>query len=88
MKTIEQRRAAIFARASTKALLEAGRVLEALGQTKSPEQRMTAAWISDELERRAGAITDAEGPEFERLLDSGASYLDALIALRPALASA
>jgi hypothetical protein len=87
MSNHEARKAALFARTTTATLINSARILEALGQTKSPEQRMTAAWISDELERRAGLITDAEETEFERVLDETDSYLTALITLRPQLAN-
>lgn len=86
VNSIDQRRQAIFARSSTKNLIESARALEALGQSKAPEQRMAAAWICDELERRAGRIRLEEEAEFERIFDQpDTSYLDALLAMRPQL---
>lgn len=84
MPTIAERKEYLLAKTSTGTLMAAAFRLEAV-KKKSPEERMTNAWILDELERRAGLITDAEGPEFERIYDATDSYLAALIALRPAL---
>jgi len=83
--SIEARKAALLGRTKTDALLGAAYLLEAKGQLKTPEERMTAAWIYDELERRVGLITPAEELEFERIYDDTDSYLAALIALRPQL---
>jgi hypothetical protein len=83
--TIESRRTALLDRTSLKTLVQSAMVMETI-KNKTPEQRMTAAWIYDEIERRVGLITDAEGPEFERVYDETDSYMAALVALRPQLA--
>lgn len=85
MSTIAERKDYLLARTATAQLIAASFVLEKKGQKKSPEERMTAAWISDELEKRGGKITDAEGAEFERIFDATDSYLAALLLMRPAL---
>ncbi|AXQ63266.1 hypothetical protein I5G72_gp07 [Mycobacterium phage Collard] len=82
--TAEARKAALLERTSTAELLKAAAQLEAL-QTTTPEQRMTRAWILDEIEKRAGRITLDEEPEFERIYDETGDYLAALKALRPSL---
>ncbi|AXH46930.1 hypothetical protein I5G67_gp094 [Mycobacterium phage Aminay] len=84
--SIEARRAALLTHTATGELLKAAELLDALGQTKSPEQRMTAAWISDEIERRVGIIRDDELAAFDAALDETGSYIAALKRLRPALA--
>ncbi|ASR78025.1 hypothetical protein I5G95_gp08 [Mycobacterium phage Bella96] len=84
-KSIEDRKAALFARTSTPVLLQSAATLEALS-SPTADQRMVRAWTFDEIERRVGKITLDEEPEFERVYDETDSYLAALVALRPQLA--
>ncbi|QAX95638.1 hypothetical protein I5H03_gp008 [Mycobacterium phage Nibb] len=83
-KSIEDRKAALFARTSLPVLLQSAATLEAL-ELPSAQERMVRAWTFDEIERRVGKITLDEEPEFERVYDETGSYLAALMALRPAL---
>lgn len=79
---VETRKQSLFAKTSTLILIQSAFTLEDK-ETLSPEERMTKAWISDEIERRAGAITMDEEMEFERVFDETGSYIAALVALRP-----
>uniref|UniRef100_A0AAU8GPC2 Uncharacterized protein n=1 Tax=Mycobacterium phage Pharb TaxID=3136626 RepID=A0AAU8GPC2_9VIRU len=83
-KTIETRKAAVLARATTAVLLQSAATLEAI-EAPTPEQRMVRAWTFDEIEKRVGVITLDEEPEFERVYDETGSYLAALLHMRPAL---
>ena len=76
----------IFAAMTLVQLVEVAEALESI-VTKTPDERMTNAWVSDEIERRVGVITDAEEGEFMRVYDATNSYLAALKSLRPALAA-
>lgn len=83
----EARKNQLLANTATPALYQAAVLLEsARTEGLTPEQRMTRAWILDELEQRAGKLADAELPEFERIYDKTDNYLAALVALRPNLA--
>lgn len=84
MPTIEERKTALLAKTSTGNLIDAALKLEKK-KAKTPDERMTAAWISDELEKRAGLITDAEGQDFIQMYDLTDSYLAALLYMRPLL---
>ncbi|AKF15273.1 hypothetical protein SEA_SHEDLOCKHOLMES_96 [Mycobacterium phage ShedlockHolmes] len=83
-QTTEARKQAVLARASLPVLLQSAATLEALA-APSPAERMTRAWVFDEIERRAGKITLDEEPEFERVYDDTGSYLAALLHMRPSL---
>lgn len=82
----DTRKAALMNGQTTASLLAAARLLEA-NKSKTPDERMVAAWILDEIENRVGLITDDESAEFERVYDQTDSYIAALIHLRPALAN-
>ena len=77
-------RTALFAKTSTATLVQSALILEAKTECAEGE-RLTLAWISDELERRMGGIQDDEA--FDALLDEDISYVEALLITFPALAA-
>lgn len=83
----EARKAAIFARATTKALVGAVLILDAKANPTS-EERLTYAWTCDELERRAGGVQDDIA--FAEFMDAneGMTYAELLLAWFPALTEA
>lgn len=83
-KDLQARKLSLFNDTSTRVLIQSALALE--GKiTTSPDERMTRAWIYDEIERRVGLITMEEGAKFEEIYDTTDSYMTALIALRPEL---
>lgn len=80
-----QRRDALMARTATPTLIHSSVVLE-MKDTLLPEERMTRAWIFDELAKRAGNTVLDREEEFESVYDATGDYLTALIAVSPALA--
>lgn len=84
MNTIEARKTALFAKTSNLVLIDSVRTLDE-GGTLTQDQRLTRAWICDELERRGGGIhTYEQEVEFERLYDRY-DYLTALLMMFPKL---
>jgi len=83
---IIRKRQALFARTGTPALLASAMMLDALtGMTR--EERLTLAWVCQELERRHPEVTPAlEAWVLD--LDSPLSQVEALIAALPAEAVA
>lgn len=84
--TTAARKTSLLARTTTATLIQSALTLEAVA-SKTPEQRMTAAWIYDEIESRVGLITPDEDQEFCRVYDETDSYMAALVSLRPQLAN-
>lgn len=85
--TTAARKTALLARTTTATLIQSALTLEAVA-SKTAQQRMTAAWIYDEIENRVGLITADEDQEFCRVYDETDSYMAALVSLRPQLANA
>lgn len=85
--TTETRKANLFARTSTAALIGAARLLDTMDKVTA-EQRLVYAWTCDELERRAGGIQDDEafGDFMEANEDD--TYAEILLAWFPSLANA
>ncbi len=82
--TTEAKKAALFAKTSTATLVQSTLTLEAKPNLIN-EERMTLAWISDELATRMGGIQDDAA--FDALLDEDLSYVEALLVTFPALAA-
>lgn len=81
-----RRRQALFARTGTPALVASAMMLDAL-TGRTAEERLTRAWICEELERRHPEI----GPAMEAWaedVDSPLSQVEALIAALPVSAVA
>lgn len=70
--------ASVFARASSRTLAEALRMLERKGQALTPAERMTSAWISDEILRRFPAA-DAELDRWAEQDEPSATYTETLL---------
>lgn len=82
-QSTDSRKAALFARTSTAALVLAGLSLDAKGGEITAGERLTRAWICDELVSRMGGIQDDEA--FDGLLDTDLSYVECLIVTFPEL---
>ena len=84
-QTAEAKKTAVFAKTSTAQLVLAALMLNEKIKSghKTPEERLSLAWISDELESRAGMIQDDAA--FDALLDDGLTYIEALLVMFPEL---
>jgi hypothetical protein len=60
-------------------------MLDAKGAAITAEERMTRAWIFEELETRMGGVQDDEA--FDALLDTDLTYTECLLVTFPALAA-
>lgn len=88
--TTDERKARLLASQSTPALALSALMLDTLGPLMTPEERLTRAWVCDELERRHPEVTPAleawvEALEFDTT-GTGPSYVETLIAALPASA--
>jgi len=81
----EARRAALFARTSTPALVAAGLMLTDKGNTRTAEECLSLHWIHDEIEQRMGGIPDDDA--FAALFDDDGveTYMEALLITFPQL---
>lgn len=84
MTDLIARRAAMFARTTTPALVGAALILDAKRGDLDPDERLALAWTNDEIERRAGGIVDDEA--FDALLDTH-TYVEALLVTFPGLSA-
>jgi hypothetical protein len=76
------RKAALMAKTGTAQLIVTALKLE---KSASADERLAYTWALSELAKRAGLITAAEEPEFDRIVEATGSRTAALLALRPAL---
>lgn len=82
MNTNTAAKTALFAKTNTATLVRSALMLEAKTEYAEGE-RLTLAWISDELASRMGGIQDDAA--FDALLDEDISYVEALLVTFPAL---
>jgi hypothetical protein len=76
------RKAALMAKTGTAQLIVTALKLE---NAKGADERLAYTWALSELAKRAGLITPAEEPEFDRIVGATGSRIAALLHLRPAL---
>lgn len=81
--TINTRKAELFAKASTATLVQSALILDAKGASITAEERMTRAWICDEIETRMGGVKDDAA--FDALLDTDLTYTECLLVAFPEL---
>lgn len=84
MTDLIARRAALFTRTSTPALVGAALILDSKRGDLTGDERLSLAWMHDEIERRCGGIVDDEA--FDALLDTH-TYFEALLVTFPELAN-
>lgn len=78
----DSRKAALFARTSTATLVASALTLSVKTDLTS-EERLTLAWIHDEIETRMGGVQDEDA--FVALLDNDLSYIECLLVTFPEL---